>query len=432
MFLTAATELTATLVLAPIGVQTLSTQFWAYQENASYGAAAPYALVMVGLAIVPGALLGLWFDRERHSAGSPMSAIELHGASKRFDDTAVLSGVDLAVADGSITAVLGASGSGKTTLLRLIAGFERLDGGTISIGGRVVDDGRRSVAAQHRGVGYVAQEGALFPHLTVAGNIGFGLSRRERASADHLLELTGLRRPPRAAIPISSPAASSSAWRSRGRWRSARGWSCSTSRSARSTPRCAATCGAMWPGSWPRRARPRCWSPTTRTRRWRSPMQVALLADGRVRAVAEPRDLYRDPPDVGTAEAIGEANILPAHLTAGVAHCALGAIPIRAAGGDAPADGLARVLLRPEQLAVLLHATDEGVAAGVVEVQYHGHDALARLRLHAGGDGGPTLLARIPGELDLEAGQQVWIEVLGSARAWSAAGDRTADRLRVG
>ena len=67
VFVTAATELTATLVLAPIGVETLSTQFWAFQQNAAYGAAAPYALVMVALALVPGALLGLWFDRERHS-----------------------------------------------------------------------------------------------------------------------------------------------------------------------------------------------------------------------------------------------------------------------------------------------------------------------------------------------------------------------------
>jgi iron(III) transport system permease protein len=67
VFVTAATELTATLVLAPIGVETLSTQFWAFQQNAAYGAAAPYALVMIALAIVPGALLGLWFDRERHS-----------------------------------------------------------------------------------------------------------------------------------------------------------------------------------------------------------------------------------------------------------------------------------------------------------------------------------------------------------------------------
>ncbi len=65
VFLTAATELTATLVLAPIGVQTLATQFWAFQQNASYGAAAPYALVMVVVAVIPGAMLGLWFDRSR-------------------------------------------------------------------------------------------------------------------------------------------------------------------------------------------------------------------------------------------------------------------------------------------------------------------------------------------------------------------------------
>jgi iron(III) transport system permease protein len=65
VFLTAVTELTATLVLAPIGVETLATQFWAFQQNVAYGAAAPYALVMVALALIPGVLLGLWFDRER-------------------------------------------------------------------------------------------------------------------------------------------------------------------------------------------------------------------------------------------------------------------------------------------------------------------------------------------------------------------------------
>ena len=70
VFLTAVTELTATLVLAPIGVQTLATQFWAFQREAAYGAAAPYALVMIGLAMIPGALLGLWFDRERFTQAS--------------------------------------------------------------------------------------------------------------------------------------------------------------------------------------------------------------------------------------------------------------------------------------------------------------------------------------------------------------------------
>ncbi|HTZ10206.1 MAG TPA: iron ABC transporter permease [Acidimicrobiales bacterium] len=73
VFLTAVTELTATLVLAPIGVQTLATQFWAYQSEVAYGAAAPYALVIVALAMVPGAALGLWFDRGRRLAGGTAS-----------------------------------------------------------------------------------------------------------------------------------------------------------------------------------------------------------------------------------------------------------------------------------------------------------------------------------------------------------------------
>lgn len=71
VFLTAVTELTATLVLAPLGVETLATQFWAFSSAVSYGAAAPYALVIVLLAVVPGALLGLWFDRERRTDGRP-------------------------------------------------------------------------------------------------------------------------------------------------------------------------------------------------------------------------------------------------------------------------------------------------------------------------------------------------------------------------
>jgi iron(III) transport system permease protein len=65
VFLEAMTELTATLVLAPIGTQTLATQFWAFQSNIDYASAAPYALVMLALAVVPGALLALWFDRDR-------------------------------------------------------------------------------------------------------------------------------------------------------------------------------------------------------------------------------------------------------------------------------------------------------------------------------------------------------------------------------
>ena len=101
-----------------------------------------------------------------------MSEIDVFGAVKRFGADPVLDRVDLTVPEGSITAILGHSGSGKTTLLRLIAGFDRLDAGIVRIDGKIVDDGKHFVHAQHRGVGYVPQDGALFPHLTAAGNVG--------------------------------------------------------------------------------------------------------------------------------------------------------------------------------------------------------------------------------------------------------------------
>ncbi|HEV7802519.1 MAG TPA: ATP-binding cassette domain-containing protein, partial [Burkholderiales bacterium] len=104
-----------------------------------------------------------------------MSTIEISSASKHFGPTPVLDGVNLSVAEGSMTAILGSSGSGKTTLLRIIAGFEHLDAGLLSIDGITMDDTNTVVHAQHRGIGYVPQDGALFPHLSAAGNVGFGL-----------------------------------------------------------------------------------------------------------------------------------------------------------------------------------------------------------------------------------------------------------------
>jgi iron(III) transport system permease protein len=72
VFLSAVTELTATLLLVPTGVHTLATQFWAYQTNTSYGAAAPYAAVMVGLAAVPSYVLSRWFDRDAQLVVAPI------------------------------------------------------------------------------------------------------------------------------------------------------------------------------------------------------------------------------------------------------------------------------------------------------------------------------------------------------------------------
>ena len=97
---------------------------------------------------------------------------------KSFGSNPVLRGLDLQVPAGSLTAVLGPSGSGKTTLLRVLAGFERPDRGKVMIGGVTVDDADIHVSSEKRRIGYVSQEGSLFPHLTVEANVGFGLSRR--------------------------------------------------------------------------------------------------------------------------------------------------------------------------------------------------------------------------------------------------------------
>lgn len=98
---------------------------------------------------------------------------------------------------GRVGCLLGPSGCGKTTLLRCVAGLERIGGGTIAIGGRVVADSRTHVEPEDRGVGVVFQDYALFPHLDVAGNVGFGLgklSAAERTVRVHeALELVHLR-----------------------------------------------------------------------------------------------------------------------------------------------------------------------------------------------------------------------------------------------
>src|SRR6185437_16330327 len=116
-------------------------------------------------------------------AGEPdVSTITCVGLTKSFGTTRVLDRLDLAVPDGAVVTLIGESGSGKTTLMRLVAGFERPDAGTITLDDDVVDSAQRFVPPDKRRIGFVAQEGNLFPHLTVAKNVAFGLPRAQRSS----------------------------------------------------------------------------------------------------------------------------------------------------------------------------------------------------------------------------------------------------------
>src|SRR3954464_11567796 len=108
-----------------------------------------------------------------------MASVTLRGVRKSFGSTEVVHGVDIEVEDGEFCVLVGPSGCGKSTLLRMIAGLENISGGEIIIGGRVVNQ----VHPKERDIAMVFQNYALYPHMTVAENMGFSLALRDEGKA---------------------------------------------------------------------------------------------------------------------------------------------------------------------------------------------------------------------------------------------------------
>ena len=279
VFLAVVTELTATLLLAPTGTTTLATAFWSASSGLAYGAAAPYAVLMVLLSAPATVLLSRDARRGRPHDGTDRA----RASPRRSAPPRCCAGWTCTCPARTLTALLGPSGCGKTTLLRLVAGFDDPDAGTIALGDRRRRRAGRGVAAAPPRIGYVPQEGALFPHLTVAGNISFGLPRRAardarpgRASCCELVGLDADAGRPRTRT--SSPAASSSGSRWPGRWPRSRRSCCSTSRSPRWTPALREETRRAVAAALTRPRPPRSWSPTTRPRRCRWPTRSRCCA----------------------------------------------------------------------------------------------------------------------------------------------------------
>jgi iron(III) transport system ATP-binding protein len=122
------------------------------------------------------------------------AAAELAGIRLARDGTQILDGVDLMIAEREIVALVGPSGAGKSTLLRVLLGLDPCDAGVVRLGDRIATEGKRIVIPpEQRGIGVVFQELALWPHLTVHGNLAFGLSTLARADRDARID-TMLRR----------------------------------------------------------------------------------------------------------------------------------------------------------------------------------------------------------------------------------------------
>lgn len=347
-----------------------------------------------------------------------MTHLRLSGVTKSFGGTPVLHGIDLDIASTSLTAILGPSGCGKTTMLRIIAGFLDPDQGSISFDDRVVFDASHSVAPQHRRVGYVPQEGALFPHLDVAANIGFGLPRarrRERHAVDQLLELVGLPASMRSRKPHELSGGQQQ------RIALARALAPAPSIVLLDEPFASLDAGLREDTG---RAVARALNETKATailvthdqsEALSLADQVAVMRAGRLIQVASPHDVYAAPLDAGVAKFVGAGTFLDVLVgAAGQAHSPLGPMRVITADGTTKPAGHAQVVIRPEQIS--LRTDCSGVTATVTEVSYYGHDAAVRLVM--GGD--RVITARITGQRTPEPGEVVGICVAGDVTALSA------------
>jgi iron(III) transport system ATP-binding protein len=343
-----------------------------------------------------------------------MTGLSVRGVSKGFWDRPVLDRIDLE-APGGITAVLGPSGCGKTTLLRVIAGFLQPDGGSIVIGDREVVGGQRPVPVRERGVGYVPQEGALFPHLDVARNVAFGLPRAERRSGrlsrrvEEVLELVELdpalhRRFPhelsggqqqrvalaRALAPhpslvlLDEPFSSLDA-----------GLREDTGRAVVRALRASGATGVM----------------VTHDQGEALSLadRVAVMSAGRFLQVAAPAELYLAPASAAVAAFVGNAVVLQGTVSGRLATCALGTFPV----ADGAPEGAVMLAIRPEQIVV--SSRGAGAEATVTEVSFFGHDATLRARLADGS----VATARVPAGSLPTPGDVVCLEVVDPVIAFS-------------
>ena len=367
------------------------------------------------------------------------AAIELAGVTKSFGSTRILDDIALTVPEGSRTVVVGSSGSGKTTLLRLISGFELPDAGTITVLGRTVAGPGVAVAAHRRGIGFVAQDGALFPHLTVGQNIAFGLgpalrggTRRQRARAvSELLEMVSLtpdfaaRRPDELSGGQQQRVALARALARQPRVMLLDEPFSSLDAGLRAATR------DIVAETLERAGITTVLVTHDQAEAMSFAHQLAVLRDGNLCQVGPPREVYWRPVDLFTARFLGDAVVLPATLSDGFAACALGTVAV----GPTSLRGDACIMLRPEQI-VVEHCERGAAAAGAISctgqveaVDFYGPEVQLAVRLFSEGPDssdsarshGTTLIhVRQHGTMGTVVGSQVSLTARGTATAFAA------------
>ncbi|MFD7237316.1 ABC transporter ATP-binding protein [Streptomyces syringium] len=358
-----------------------------------------------------------------------MTELKIEGLAKGYGpDAAVLRGLDLTVPGGELAAVLGPSGCGKTTLLRVVAGFLRADAGTVTVGGRTLGGPGTHLPPERRRIGIVPQEGALFPHLSVARNVAFGLTGPARAErrrrTEEMLELVGLagyggRMPhelsggqqqrvalaralaPRPALVLLDEPfnALDSALRSGVR------------ADVRAALRATGATAVL----------------VTHDQQEALSVadRVAVVRDGTIAQCGTPQEVYGRPADPWVARFVGDAVLLPGTAENGAASTPLGRVPLAASADSGAAGGPreGRVLLRPEQLrltdvpaeAARADGTNESAGAiggTVTSVCFYGHDAMVTVGVDGLAD---PVEIRVSGPVTVRPGERTGVRITGEA-----------------
>jgi iron(III) transport system ATP-binding protein len=323
----------------------------------------------------------------------PAASVSVRDLVVAYDAVTVLHGVSLEVPSGAVLALLGPSGCGKTTLLRSIAGLERPVSGEVVVGDRTLSSADGFVAPEKRRIGMVFQDWALFPHMTVAANVGYGLDRHAPPGAvDEALALVGLegfgdRRPStlsggqqqrvalaRALAPRPSVLLLDEPFSN-----------LDSSLRVRVRSEVAALLAEVGITS--------IFVTHDQAEAFVLGDEVAMLRGGRIVQQAAPADMYARPVDAEVATFVGEANLLPGTAGGTEATTACGTVALRDAR-----HGAVTVLARPEELRLAdavgadgsaPDASPAGVEGVIRVVEFYGHDTVYVVEVGdaVGGDG---------------------------------------------
>ena len=338
---------------------------------------------------------------------APLSVQGLH---HRYGDTTVLHGVDLSIDAGECLTLLGPSGCGKTTLLRSIAGLERPRSGRVEIAGEVMSSEAAGastwVPPERRRIGMVFQEWALFPHMSVADNVGYGLDRAERSGpmVAEALALVGL-----ADLGDRMPHTLSGGQQQR----------VALARALAPRPRVLLLDEPFSNLDTSLRLEVR-----TEVHRLLHGLEitsvfvthdqeeafvlgdrVAVMNEGEIRQVGTPQQVYHRPEDRWVAEFVGSVSVLRGQAVNGSVDTIVGPVAV-----DSGLSGEVDVVVRPEHLALANPGEAAAAMAEVELVEFYGHDAMVFVAL-----GGHRLQVRTGPMVDVKRGDQVGLRFVGGA-----------------